>query len=87
MPDDKIVSWLLDQGGALGLLALLLLIGIAVLYRDNIRLRGKNEELQEKRVTDQKQTLTDLARILQGQEAQLRDTLREVKEQHRQRSR
>jgi len=72
-------SWLLDTGGALGFLCVVLLAAVGVLWRDNVRMRNQNQELQEKRIAEQKVLLTELTRVLQGQEGQFREVLSEVR--------
>lgn len=62
-------QWLIEHGGAIGVLALFAIIACIVLYRDGNRARDKIDELSEKRVADLLRSSEAMNKIASAQDA------------------
>lgn len=66
---ETATQWLIEHGGAIGLLAFFAILACVALYRDGNKTRDKLDELNEKRVADLLRTTEVLNRVASAQDS------------------
>lgn len=66
---DSATQWLIEHGGAVGLLAFFAIIACIALYRDGNKSRDRLDELNEKRVADLLRTTEVLNKVASAQDS------------------